>query len=151
MRPHINTASTTSCTHYRASTPVYVNRPTNTTTWPVHTHLFQHPPSPLLVSTNVVGDIDVGLGCDERFDAFGVIEPCRGVHWSPAILWPHNTTHGRDSVCHVPLYDTRGDRHGHANKGQYGVGGRYTKGCMVHGAGIRNQGSGGWRIRDQVS
>ena len=66
--------------------------------------------SPLPASTNAVaGDIDVGLAHDEQLNGFVVIIVCRGVQWSPAILWAHNTTHGRESVrqCMAP----KGTRH----------------------------------------
>ena len=96
--------------------PQHTNRLTNTTTYPLHTHPFQHPPSPLPASTNEVGDIEVGLGCDEHFNAFGATVACCGEHRSPAKLWAHNTTHRRESVLHCMA--PKGTRHGCTDKGQ---------------------------------
>ena len=66
--------------------------------------------SPPPASTNaVVGDIDVGLAHDEQLNGFVAIVACRGEHWSLAILWAHNTTHGRESVRHCMA--PKGTRH----------------------------------------
>ena len=124
MRPH----TTTSYAPQPAPTitpPLHIhqhtNRLANNTTCLLHTHPSQQPSSPLPVSTNVfAGDIDVGLAHDEQLNAFGVIGQCRHEHWSAALLWPHNTTHGRESVRHCMA--PKGTRHGCTNKGQCGYG-----------------------------
>ena len=124
MRPH----TTTSYAPQPAPTitpPLHIHQHTNclanNTTCPLHTHPSQQPSSPLPVSTNaVVGDIDVGLAHDKQLNAFVVILPCRGEHWSPATLWAHNTTHGRESVRHCMA--RKGTRHGCTNKGRCGYG-----------------------------
>jgi len=100
-----------------------------------------HPPIPTPAiattrATNFVVDIEVGLGCNQHFDAFGVIHICRDVHWSLAFLWPHNTTHGRESVHHGMA--PKGTRHKCTNKGQCGYGwtlhvGMHCALCIVWG------------------
>ena len=76
--------------------------------------------TPLPASTNFVGDIGVGLGCNEHFNAFGATVACCGEHRSPAKLWAHNTTHRRESVRHCMA--PKGTRHGCTDKGQCGYG-----------------------------
>jgi len=124
MRPH----TTTSYAPQPAPTitpPLHIhqhmNRRANNTTCPLHTHPSQHPSSPPPASTNfIVGDIDVGLAHDKHLNAFVVIVACRDEHWSLANLWPHNTTHARESVRHCMA--PKGTRYGCTNKGQCGYG-----------------------------
>ena len=115
---HHHLLCTQTCTHHH--TPIAYT-PAHESPRPLHTRPSQQPPLSLPMSTNVfAGDIDVGLAHDEQLNAFVVVGVCRDVHWSPALLWAHNTTHGRESVRHCMA--PKGTRHGCTNKGQCGYG-----------------------------